>query len=175
MDDFNNRSRKMNYGAFINPNGIHDDIVDITRSWWTLKLLPKVIHRITLDKIRPMTYKASDHLYYQPDKSFDSDLGSIPAFLQPFFPKDQFRSAYIMHDSEYTHGGVWVSSWGHGPFVFQKTSQVKADDRLHDMIMALDPQSNITANLIWSGVRLGGWASWCKGDRKKKEQHDTRY
>jgi len=41
--------------------------------------------------------------------------------------------------------------------------------------MALDPQSNITANLIWSGVRLGGWASWFKGDRKKKEQHDTRY
>ena len=159
---------KMNHGHFINPNGFRADIVDISYSWWTLKLHPTVIYRITLDKINPLIYQDKDHLYYQPDRVFDSDLGSVPWFLQWLVPKDLYRTAFVMHDSEHTHGGVWIASWKDGPYIFQRTTRQQADNRLRDMVAALGG-GKIHQQGIWSGVRVGGWASWNKGDRRKSK------
>lgn len=78
---------------------------------------------------------------------FDTDLGSIPQFLQAIFPKDgEALFAYILHDYLY-YTGLFTRS--------------ESDDMLREAMKSL--------NVSWwrivavrNGLRIGGWRAWNK-------------
>lgn len=164
--DNRKQGRKSLKPFFINPNGYRDDVVDVTYSWWSLKLHPTVIHRITMHKYNPLTWKGNDHLYYRTNKCYESDLGSTPWVVQWFFPKDQFRDSYVFHDSWFMEGGIWISGEYDGPYYFRQTSMSMANEFLGEMVQA-QGATPVQKNAIWTGVKVGGYYAWNKGDRRK--------
>ena len=84
----------------------------------------------------------------------ETDLGSIPRFLQGVFPKDgKAMFAYILHDHLYKLG---VYSRG------------TSDDILREAMNALGVRWYIQV-CVRFGLRIGGWYAWNKHREKEEE------
>lgn len=115
----------------------------------------KMIYEFTICEHNPLTFRHPDGLYYQPDRHFLSDQGSIPHILQRYLPKDQFPRSYYVHDSMCEHEGAYVSGSNlPGSFDFLRMSRKQVDDALRVMVRA-EGGSWGRAYAIWLGVRAG--------------------
>ncbi len=84
----------------------------------------------------------------------ETDLGSIPRFLQGVFPKDgKAMFAYILHDHLYKLG------------VYSRST---SDDILREAMKALGVRWYIQV-CVRFGLRIGGWYAWNKHREKEKE------
>jgi hypothetical protein len=131
-------------------------------------LADTAIYHFTLTPIHPLFFIHPDGRWMQPNKMFETDQGSVPALVQLFIPKDRFIGFYF-HDSGYASKGLWVSHDKGVTWKFEPFTRKQLDDLLHDMVL-LDPEpaGECQANSIWTGVRIGGWASYGKGDLRKR-------
>jgi hypothetical protein len=128
-----------------------------------LKVFTKTIYEFTLDPILPLTFHATDGTRIQPDRHLaETDKGSVPLSLQIFIPKDRFLFSFLMHDSGYKHGGLYVARKGSQEFKFEPMSRLDLDTWLKMMVGA-ENGNLVQRSAIYNGVRLGGWASWDHG------------
>lgn len=133
-----------------------------------LWLLSKTIYQYQENSLSPMTFIHPDGRWIRPNKSFQTDQGSIPRMLRLVIDKDRFLIFYF-HDSGYMEKGLWVSNDKSVTWEFQKMERSEVDDLLLPGI-SFDPcpGNAATAYAVWSVVRMfGGFAGWGKGDRKK--------
>lgn len=144
-------------------------------SWWPMK---KAIYEFRLNRQHPLTAVDEHGDRWCPDFHYESDMGSVPRIGQLFIPKDRFLFFYH-HDSAYAHGGLWVERFWADPktrrWEFVKLSRADVDGMLHNFILA-DPVPGylVTADVVWTAVRLGGASGWEKGDlRKRLDPHET--
>lgn len=159
------KGRFINHGFFGTQKGYNIADNEIVKSWlfWD-----KVVYDFKLSTKYPLTFIHPDGTHYQPDKTFRTDQGSLPPFLQDkICAKDRFRGFYL-HDSAYCHGGLWVSD-GMGPYHFIELTRVQADDLLYEMMRADPYPANIyQLYAVFLGVRCGGaFTGYGKGDRRK--------
>ena len=138
--------------------------LDEWAGWGLWKRRLYLFENIDLTFHHPQGYKI------RPDKKFKTDMGSVPLFLQSLIPvlfaKDRWLREYIMHDSAYAHGGLWVALNGCEDYTFLKMQRPQVDDLLSLTIKA-GGGSCVSSGPIWLGVRAGGWASFKKGDLRK--------
>ena len=82
-----------------------------------------------------------------------TDLGSIPAILQVFFPKDgKAMFGYILHDYLYQMGMF---------------SRSQSDDMLEEAMKSLGV-SWWRRKSVRGGLRIGGWVAWDRHRNNKK-------
>ena len=127
----------------------------------------KPIYKVELDEANSLCY--FDGVYYwQPDRHYFSDMGSVPRLAQVFaaFGKDHYLLSYLFHDCAYTFKGLYRSDLGaRFGYEFFALTRKQADEMLYDMIRA-EGGWRITAWAIYRAVRLGGWIGWGKGDER---------
>lgn len=95
-------------------------------------------------------------------EGFKTDLASVPRLLLSWFVAGgRAPRPAVLHDYGYQHGTFIID---HTNVLLQVTRQ-DVDAVLYEAMRAdpIDGSNRITANLIWSSVRLFGWASW-KGE-----------
>jgi hypothetical protein len=114
----------------------------------------KMMYEFTLNQADPLTWRAPDGTFYQPDRHFLSDQGSIPRPIQRWIPKDQFPRSFYMHDSMCEHEGAYGSATADGEFLFTRMSREAVDAALRSMVRA-EGGSWRRACTIWFGVRIG--------------------
>jgi hypothetical protein len=131
----------------------------------------KTIYQYDENSLSPMTFVHPDGRWIRPNKSFQTDQGSIPRVYRVIIDKDRFLIFYL-HDSGYMEKGLWVSLDQGKTWTFQEMTRAEVDDLLLPGI-SFDPcpGNAATAYAVWSAVRIfGGMAGWGKGDRKKRKQ-----
>ena len=144
---------------FINRQGYE---LDKVRSERYMLIFPKAIYEFNLDAKDPLTFVLDTGVMLQPDRHMaETDLGSIPVPLQPFFPKDEFLLSYLFHDSAYKHGGLYVRKPGDADYTFEAMNRDDIDGLLRMMIKA-EGGGAIKRSLIYNAVRLGGSRSFKK-------------
>jgi len=91
----------------------------------------------------------------QPDRHAVTDMGSIPTWLQPIIGKDRFLITWLLHDSGYQHGGLYISAGAGKPYEFCPMTRLELDQV---MLVGLEAEGCrwITRRLIYRGVRLFG-------------------
>jgi hypothetical protein len=81
---------------------------------------------------------------------FVTDLASVPRILWPLLPPfGRYTGAAVVHDWLYSEHRL-----GHGHF-----ARCNADSILLEAMIDLNV-GRVTRNLVWIGVRLGGWWAW---------------
>lgn len=140
------------------------------RLWGLLQ--PKAIIKVELAE-KPeerLFYVAEDGTWYQPNRSYESDWGSIPPALQPIIPKDRYLG-FLFHDSGYMEEGLWVSNDKGATWTFKRMSQKEVDALLKEMVKH-DPAPGPAwhKRIIYRMVRLFGGGSFGKGDLKNKKE-----
>jgi len=89
---------------------------------------------------------------FQAPIGLNTDLGSIPPWLQGIFPKDgKAMFAYILHDHLYKSGIL---------------TRKEADDLLEEAMKVLGV-SWWRRRAVREGLRVGGWVAWNKHRKVK--------
>lgn len=100
------------FGYFTGKYKSLDKIRDEER-WSFLKgtflegILTTTIWEFTNDPERPLTYHMPNGIEIQPDRHYETDLGSVPAVLQPLMANSRFLRSFLLHDSGYEYKGLW--------------------------------------------------------------------
>ena len=135
---------------------------------WVGGMFGKQLYEFINDDDFPLTYEDANTNLIRPDNHLITDMGSVPKILQArlpgWFAKDRYLKAYIFHDSCYSLGGLWFAI--KGGWEFRKLTRKQADLYLRDMVRVLGG-GKCNAWAIYAGVRMGGWASWKKGDNRQ--------
>ena len=127
--------------------------------WWgSLWWAPKPLYEFTLAIRDPLTYVGADGREYQPDRRYQTDKGTIPRPLQVLMPSDLFERSFLLHDSGYAFGGLWIT----GAFVVMTRAAV--DALLREMILA-EGGTEVQAWMVYAAVRTFGFGGWRKGDQ----------
>lgn len=128
---------------------------------------PKAVWEFKLDAGAPLTFVLPDGTEIEPDKHFLTDLGSIPTPVQVWIPKDDCL-AYMLHDSGYRDGGLWVREPGQ-TWEFRHMGRDEVDTLLWRFYMAqwwADPDTNpcyaAKARAIYAAVRAVSWVPWAR-------------
>ena len=121
-----------------------------------------------LDPVAPLYFLRDDGLYMQADRHEITDLGSVPPPLQPILSKTRCLLTWVMHDSGYAKGGLYVSRDGI-TYAFQKMTR-KEIDVFMLMGMKAENLDWLRRTLAYGGVRLVGWWNWRK-KRKRRLRH----
>lgn len=91
-----------------------------------------------------------------------TDFASIPAIFQILLPKSIGRRAAIIHDYLYRTGGL-------GGFYTRQ----RCDEIFKEALIVLSvPKHKV--DLLYTGVRLGGWKTWNRYIKQQKQQHEDR-
>ena len=85
------------------PTGYKCFVVRQADNGWFRPL--KAIYRLEVVLATPITYLASDLFFYQLDRTFEFDQGSVPARAQVTVPKDRFLG-FPFHDCICGLGGL---------------------------------------------------------------------
>ena len=151
------------YGEFQNPEGytlikVRDDHSGLIGTI--------AIYEFTLDYLEPLTFCYPDGGKIQPDQHLaETDLGSVPRWIQPLIPKDRFLLSFLMHDSGYKHHGLYVAGKGGGKFMFQPMTRQQVDELLRQWVGA-EGGNWLQRSLIYRAVRLGGGSPWRQASAK---------
>lgn len=122
------------------------------------------IYRYHADEANPLTLVLADGTEYQPNRTFETDMGSIPLLLQAipggWYQKDRLLPAYILHDDGYGHGGLFVRRPGATEFTFEPMGKDKIDALLYVGALILGAPRKHAARIYWAVDRFGGgvWA-----------------
>ena len=128
------------------------------------------LYDVTLDDDWPLTLLCEDTGWrYQPDRHEVTDMGSIPRILQSIIPKDRFLLTWLTHDSGYQKGGLYVSTSKGEPFVFVSMPRARIDALMLEGIVA-EGCLWWERQMVYRGVRLGGWVAWNRKRRLNPEQ-----
>ena len=128
---------------------------------WLLRVWagPTAIYRYHADLEHPLTLVLSDGTEYQPDRTFETDMGSVPLFLQGLpgglYQKDRWLPAYLPHDSGYTHGGLFVRRPGEAAFRFEPMGKDKVDAILYVSVLILGGPRWNASTIYWAVDRFG--------------------
>ena len=129
--------------------------------WWRIP-----IWRVELNLDFPLCFVRADGIKYRPDMVFTSDGGSIPYTVQNVasmvpginLKRDVYPKSYAIHDSGYKNKGLWV--WHpDGKWIFQTMDRGTVDLILMECLLA-EGANMAERNLIYAGVRAGGWVPW---------------
>lgn len=128
---------------------------------------PPTIWKAELDRVNPLTWVDRHGWHIQPDRYELTDLGSIPRLLWPLVPPDRCPRSWLLHDSAYSHHGLWASPDGRAPYVFTPMSRGAIDDLMFDGMRA-EGLNLLYAWLVYRAVRMFGWMAWARkpGERK---------
>jgi len=125
-----------------------------TKTYWTAKLDHK--HPLLwYDQKTKLWYSYGPH-----EPNIIIDLGSIPPPLQGLFPATEAPYAYFFHDCAYKFGGLWVASDLKSEWKFKKLSRSKIDRICLLDMMEAGGIPLWRRRIIWSQVRMYGWACW---------------
>lgn len=126
----------------------------------------KIVYRFKLDEVTPLTYYCGSW-FWQPNKKYLTDMGSIPVALQVFpqLHKDRYLLSYMFHDSGYAFKGLYSSGRHDGQFTFFPKTRAEIDEMLFDMLQA-EGATWLVRWTIYLGVRAGGWVAFGKGDKR---------
>ena len=143
---------------FANIEGYRTVVDPEASTWW------ETWEHFYLDPIYPLTLVTKEG-NWQPNRSFLTNRASIPRvppFIRCLVPKDRFLMAFL-HDSGYIEGGLWFC----GSFRVMKRKEI---DDLFRVGMMADPEKpwKITVDMVWSNVRLYGWAAWNSHRKRHK-------
>jgi len=129
--------------------------------WLYRKLAgPVGIYHYSADPEYPMTLVLSDGTEIQPDRTFESDMGSVPPLIQAipggWFGKDRLLPAYTGHDSDYTFGVHWIRRPG-GEAVFrpEPVDKGRADLKLRLGALILGCPRWPADRIYWAVDRFG--------------------
>ena len=168
--------RTNKYGYWTGTFRLDPIIPDWSGMSWYKKLWKRLtytaLYEFENDLLDPWTYHHPCGYSVRPDRHFVTDMGSIPKILQGLIPvlfsKDLWLGDFCLHDSGYKHGGLWFAK--HDPLVFTFSKMARsAVDEMLDITIHASGGGCISSAPIWAGVRLGGWASFDKGDLRKKK------
>jgi len=151
---------------FLNPKGYTLVEDPAKSSWW------EIVYECTLDPKHPLGFLSEAGNRYQPDRHFFTNQGSlprVPPFVRMIWPKDRFLG-FLIHDSGYIHGGLWMWSELCGRMAFKTMTRKQVDDLLYEMILADPiPGNRASAWMIWSHVRMyGGFCHFGAGDSEAR-------
>jgi len=139
---------------FANPEGY---VLKKIRNERRLFFPDKAIYRFTLDQGSPLTFCANSGADYQPNRQYETDMGSIPLFLQWRIQKDRFLLSFLFHDSAWTHGGMWVRNKYSEEFRFVDMSRWQSNMLLSSMVRC-EGATRRELGYIMAGVSIG--AAW---------------
>lgn len=89
---------------------------------------------------------------------FSTDLASIPRLVQPLIPKEgKYNRPAVVHDWLYANGSIGPK----GGLVSRPVARATADAVLREAMASLLVDAE-RAELIYMGVRVGGWYPWRK-------------
>ena len=105
--------------------------------------------------LEPFRYHARDGREFTVPRWFVTDLASIPWLVDPLFDGLDHRAAGVIHDFCYCA---------------QQVTRAEADELFREMLETLGV-GVIKRNLMYSGLRVGGWYrySQCKGGPKDED------
>ncbi len=105
--------------------------------------------------LEPFRYHARDGREFTVPRWFITDLASIPWLVDPLFDGLDHRAAGVTHD--------WL-------YCSQQVSRAEADELFREMLETLGV-GVIKRNLMYSGLRVGGWYRYnqCKGGPKDED------
>lgn len=140
---------------WINERGYGLTAVPDDRPWWR-RCLGRTVYEFRLDARAPLTLWlwSSYPQLIQPNRKYTTDLGSIPRGVQPLIPKDSFIKSFLLHDSGYKFGGMWVN----GAFVPMERIDIDALCLL-DGIEA-EGGGPVVRRAIYAAVRAFGWIGY---------------
>lgn len=122
-------------------------------------LAPTSLYEFTAHPVHPLMYVDSKGNVWQCDRHFFTDRGSIPSALRWKFSPDE-TLWFFFHDSGYMYHGLFLMDRNTGKFNLQPLTRDIVDNFLHDGYMSQWSDGKHRANMIWSGVRIGGSIPW---------------
>lgn len=107
---------------------------------------------VLLEPFRYMSFSGKD---YTVPRWFITDLASIPWVTEPLFDSVEHRAAGVIHD--------WL-------YASQQVSRAEADELFREMLEVLGV-GVIKRNLMYSGLRVGGWYRYgqCEGGPRDED------
>lgn len=112
--------------------------------------------------INDLVYQGNQDRFTVP-KGFRTDFASIPRLFAWLIPKNgSHDAAAIVHDYLYRHQPLVPSP---APLRSMQWISRKDADRLFRRIMREIGTNRVRYNLMYAGVRVGGWISWNKSRR----------
>lgn len=97
--------------------------------------------------------------YVEVPEGFKTDLASVPRAMQWIIPKlGKYNHAAVVHDYLYRHQVYWIKTAGRSRMTVTATRK-KADDIFKEA-MKVCGVGKWRRNLIYAGVRAGGWVGW---------------
>jgi hypothetical protein len=134
----------------ITSSGVFPDLLNKARlayapgiggGWLQTAILPDGVHEILLEEFR---FTWCNRLFIVP-KAFVTDFASVPRFFHRILPqRGRYSPAAVAHDWLYWSG---------------RLSRKQADKVLYDLARRLKVRW-IDRQLLYWGVRLGGWVAW---------------
>ena len=160
-----------NYGRWINSGlngqvcGYRTDLDHYEERIWPLS--PISIYRFCLDADNPLTYQDAAGADWQPDRHYLTDWGSIPNCLAWHLSRTE-ALGFLLHDSAYSHRGLWRRRPGDSAFTFCRLERDEVDRQLRDSYLAQWHHGGRVQRLrargraaeIYAGVWAGGWYAW---------------
>lgn len=149
-------------GHFVNPQGYSlVKVRDVPYFW----VFSKAIYECRLKPGNAaLTYTDDIGRSYRSDRHYYTDMGSVPKLAQVFVPKDRFLKSFLMHDSAYKNGGLWVYWAPLQIWRFEHMVRDQVDELLAEMCEA-EGAPGLEADAIWTVVRAGGaFSGYGKGD-----------
>ena len=123
------------------------------KTWFTFEHCPE----------NPLTYIRNegciDETWIRPANLFETDLGSVPPYLQGIVTALACPRAYILHDSAFDNHGWWESKDFGNSWEFVHRTEHDANDMLFEMARA-EGVDLAKAEAIYIGVDIGGSAYW---------------
>ena len=133
--------------------------------WWQRPFKNRRLYEFDLNPDTPLTYHDHNGLFWQPDRHYITDLGSVPALVQwlpyPRISKDgTFVLPFLIHDSAYQAPedggrGLYVSELFQGPYRWRPMTRLEADRMLEQMVRAVGGRC-VESALIYRAVRMFG-------------------
>lgn len=149
------------HGVFINGRQGFGYLLDFWRLTTELFGIQRPVYKLHLDKDHPLGFRQHDGTVLMPADGAPCDGGTVrPIAAQLWIAKDRFQLGFIVHDSIYSTGGLWVLRPGH-LWQWVAVNRSEADALLRTMCRCDPvPCGWWKATIVWAGVRAGGWAGW---------------
>jgi hypothetical protein len=126
------------------------------------------------DRNRPFAYESKGGTQYMADNHFETDGGSIPPCTRviPFAHLDplNFPRAYVLHDSAFQYGGLYIRYPGEVSFKFRLVTREFANTEMRDWLY-FDGANAYTRSVICAGINAAFWTRWDAAKKAKQRQY----
>lgn len=171
--------RDREYGFFVNdglegrPCGYKAELFGYEKKHWWSASVPQ--WHFTLDPVRPFQMVCGkktaaclgvpEGTEVQPSRKYDTDYGSVPSFMWWAYSPERFAPTWLIHDSAYIFGYVWVRETGSNLWHQLQVTRAQADHAWCEYGVLAQDGSRLDAALIFNAVNLFGWGVWASHGR----------